>query len=159
MHSVIKTSAMLAVGMASLCTTISLVYSRNLISIFIHHASSSLEHGIIYLDILCLGCPFSALAYILISVFQAVNYGGESLILALLRKGILDIPLLFVLNTWLPPYGLAWATPVADTICAICAITLYLHFKRRINAGCAVSLTDRLHDASILHRIEHQRIK
>ena len=159
MHDVIRSSLIIAVGMASLCTAISLFGARELISIFIHNASDSLDHGITYLRILCIGCPFSALAYILISVFQAVNFGGESLILALLRKGILDIPLLFVLNRALPPYGLAWATPGADFICAICAITLYELFKKQINRGTAVSLTDRIHDMAILKAFTRAQVR
>ena len=78
----------------------------------------------------CIGCPFSALAYMLISFFQAVEKGQQSLLLALLRKGILDIPLLFLLNSLLPPFGLAWATPAADIVCSITAVIFFLHFMK-----------------------------
>lgn len=159
MHDIIRTSAALAVGMAALCTGVSLIFARSLVSIFIHNASSSLDYGIIYLRILCIGCPFSALAYILISVFQAVNYGGESLILALLRKGILDIPLLFVLNRLFPPFGLAWATPAADIICSITAILLYRHFKRQIELGIDRSLAQRIRIPSAPVLLKKQRIR
>ena len=137
MHSVITASVLLATGLAALCTAASLLFSHPLISLFIHHESPSLNHGMVFLRMLCLGCPFSALAYVLISVFQAVNDSVHSLILALLRKGILDIPLLFVFNRLMPPYGLAWATPAADLACALCAVVLYEVFRKRISPGTA----------------------
>ena len=62
-----------------------------------------------------------------ISFFQAVKEGKTSLVLALARKGVLDIPMLFVFNALLPPFGLAWATPIADIICCGMAV---LCFKR-----------------------------
>ena len=63
--------------------------------IFIHHSSDSLACGVDFLRILCLGGPFSACAYAFISFFQATGEGMRSFILAILRKGILDIPLMF----------------------------------------------------------------
>ena len=130
MHKIIRTSAVIAVSMASLCTLCSLFFSQQFISIFIHNDSPSLLHGIHYLKILCIGCPFSALAYVLISVFQATNHSAYSLVLALLRKGILDIPMLFVLNSLCSPYGLAWATPLADFVCAVASLFLYCSFSK-----------------------------
>ena len=52
----------------------------------------------------------------------------RSLILALLRKGILDIPLMFVLNRFFGRYGLVSATPIADVVCCITAAVLFLVF-------------------------------
>lgn len=128
MYNALRLSVMLSVIMATLCTIASLLLSRELIGVFIHHASASLDYGSVFLRILCIGGPFSALAYMLISFFQAVERGQQSLILALLRKGILDIPLLFLLNFLFPPFGLAWATPIADIFCSVVAILLFLKF-------------------------------
>ena len=126
-HS-LAVSTVLSIIMASICMIISLIFSRDLISVFIRHASSSLIYGSVFLRILCIGCPFSALAYMLISFFQAVEKGRQSLILALLRKGILDIPLIFVLDHLFPPFGLAWATPAADIVCSIVSVFFFAGF-------------------------------
>ncbi|MDD7443834.1 MAG: hypothetical protein PUK69_03725, partial [Clostridiales bacterium] len=66
-----------------------------------------------------------------ISFFQATGHGMHSLVLALLRKGILDIPLMFILKGMFPVYGIVWATPAADIICCIAAtITLAVFMGR-----------------------------
>ena len=49
----------------------------------------------------------------------------ESLICSILRKGSLDIPLLFVLNALFPLYGCAAVQPIVDCICMIVAIYFY----------------------------------
>ena len=55
----------------------------------------------------------------------------KSLVLALLRKGILDIPLMFFLNVYYGRYGLVSATPIADVVCCITAAILFFIFLSR----------------------------
>ena len=129
MYSAICIAAGSSVVLASVCMIISFAFSRLLIGCFIRTSPSDM-YGTVYLRILCMGCPFSALAYTMISFFQAVKKGRTSLILALLRKGILDVPLLFLLNAICPPFGLAWATPAADVACCVvAAVCFYSYFK------------------------------
>lgn len=131
MKKVVYASASISVGIALLCTVTCLVFAKPLISVFIHVESDSLNYGIIFLKILCLGAPFSAFAYTVISFFQATGRGVKSVILAMLRKGILDIPLMFVLYSAIPVYGIVAATPIADTACSIIAIILFVDFIRK----------------------------
>ena len=105
-----------------------LFWSDALIGMFISGETESLRYGATFLRILCLGGPVSACAYSIISFFQAVNRGRKSFILAILRKGVLDIPLMFVLGTCFPVYGVVWATPAADCVCCIVALALYCQF-------------------------------
>ncbi|MBR1409414.1 MAG: hypothetical protein IJ573_11095 [Clostridia bacterium] len=126
MKDAIRLTSVSAVAAATVCMVISLSATRPLVEAFIHTQAAA-ECGEAYLRILCLGCPFSALAYVMISFFQAVKEGKTSLILALARKGVLDIPMLFIFNLLLPPFGLAWATPIADSVCCIMAV---LYFAR-----------------------------
>ena len=55
----------------------------------------------------------------------------RSFILAILRKGILDIPLMFILKEIIPIYGIVWATPIADILCCIVALILFTRQMRR----------------------------
>lgn len=59
----------------------------------------------------------------------------HSLVLALLRKGILDIPLMFILKGMFPVYGIVWATPAADIICCIAATVTFAVFMGRFDEG------------------------
>ena len=130
MKSSITLSMALSIAMAALCMTVSLVFSRQLIGLFIPGGSESVTYGAAFLRILCLGGPFSACAYALISFFQAVGKGMRSFVLAILRKGLLDIPLMFLLNRLLPIFGVVWATPITDVICCCISIAMFVAFLR-----------------------------
>ena len=52
-------------------------------------------------------------------------------LLAILRKGLVDIPLMFILNNTMPIYGIVWATPIADVICCVTAIAFFASFMRQ----------------------------
>ena len=53
-----------------------------------------------------------------VMTFQACGMGMLSLVFAFLRKIVLEIPALFVLNAVFPLYGLAYAQFVAELILA-----------------------------------------
>lgn len=131
MKTSITLSMALSVAMAAMCMTVSLVFSRQLIGLFIPSGSESVTYGASFLRILCLGGPFSACAYALISFFQAVGKGMRSFVLAILRKGLLDIPLMFLLNRLLPIFGIVWATPITDVICCVISIGMFVVFLRQ----------------------------
>ena len=130
MKASINLSMALSVGMASLCMLASLLFSRELVGVFIKHCSASFDASAKFLRILCLGGPFSACAYAIISFFQATGKGMRSFVLAILRKGVLDIPLMFALNRPFPVYGIVWATPIADLVCCATALELFITFLK-----------------------------
>ena len=132
MRSAIRVSHNLAVVTASVCMAASLLWARPLIGIFIRNGSASLDFGTMFLRVLCVGGPFSASAYTYISFFQATGEGGKSFLLALLRKGIVDIPLMFLLRRLLPVVGIVMATPLADALCCIVANFLFAAYMRHL---------------------------
>ena len=132
MRSAIRVSHNLAVATASVCMAASLLWARPLIGIFIRNGSASLDFGTLFLRVLCVGGPFSASAYTYISFFQATGEGGKSFLLALLRKGIVDIPLMFLLRLLLPVVGIVMATPLADALCCIVANFLFAAYMRHL---------------------------
>ena len=130
MKSVILTSSSISVGLSLLCMALSLFLSNQLIGLFIRTASPSHSFGASFLKILCVGAPFSAFAYTAISFFQATGNWEKSLAIALLRKGLLDIPLMFLLKRLLPVFGIVFATPVTDFVCCIIAAVMYIRWIR-----------------------------
>ena len=132
MKAAVSISATISVGLAALCMVVSLVFARPLVSIFLEHDLISLKFGAQFLRILCLGGPFSACAYAFISFFQAVGESLKSFVLAILRKGVLDIPMMFILVRLIPIYGIVWATPIADIACCVVSIALFARFIRRL---------------------------
>ncbi|MDO5443987.1 MAG: MATE family efflux transporter [Eubacteriales bacterium] len=130
MKSVIFTSSSISVGLSLLCMALSLFLSDQLIGLFIRTASASRSFGDAFLRILCVGAPFSAFAYTAISFFQATGKWEKSLVIALLRKGLLDIPLMFFLKRVIPVFGTVYATPIADFVCCIIAVIMFIRWIR-----------------------------
>ena len=123
MKGVLRISLTASVSVSALLMGAYLLLSRQLVGLFLP-AGESREYSAAFLRILCLGCPLSALGYTVISFFQAVNQGGKSFLLASLRKGAVDIPLMFLLQSVFQAQGLVAATPLADLVCCAAAALL-----------------------------------
>ena len=62
---------------------------------------------------------------------------AQATVLSILRKGVLDIPLMFVLNEVWPVYGVACATPIAEVISCVLAVVLAVRFLKSLGGGDA----------------------
>ncbi len=131
MRHTVYLSATMSIIISVACMAVSFIFSHQLVDLFLEAGGDSHGYGSVFLRILCVGAPFSAWAYTVISFFQATGHMTKSLVLALLRKGILDIPLMFVLNALYPIYGIVCATPAADIICCITAVVLFILFMKK----------------------------
>ena len=135
MRQVFGKSVSIAVILAAMCTAVNMAFARPLVNLFIHSDTGSDLLGMRFLRILSVGAPFSAFAYAVISFFQATGRGTRSLVLALLRKGIVDIPLMYILTSLLPMYGIVWATPLADIVCCFTSVVLLRCFLKQHGRG------------------------
>ena len=79
--------------------------------------------------------PMMALCYPMIIQFQAMGQARASLVCSILRKGVLDIPLLFLMDALLPLYGCMWVQPIVDTISLVVALRFYRHIQRSAPAA------------------------
>lgn len=80
------------------------------------------DYGTRLLRGLCLGIPFLCMDFIAVGVFQACGLGKKALLFAVLRKIVLEIPALFILNYLFPLYGLAYAQMTAEIILSVAAV-------------------------------------
>ena len=88
--------------------------------------------GTRFLRGLCLASPFFCVDFLGVGVFQACGMGKKSLAFAILRKIVLEIPALFLLNRLSPLYGLAYAQLCAEVILAAAAIVALRQIFRRL---------------------------
>ena len=95
----------------------------NLIRLFMDNPEI-VEYGSAFLRGMCLGMVFLCVDFMAVGVFASLGKGKYSLTFAILRKVVLEIPLLFVLNMLWPLYGLAYAQFLAEVILAIAAIIM-----------------------------------
>ena len=68
-----------------------------------------------------------------VGVFQATGMGKEALIFAIMRKIVLEIPAIYILNYVFPLYGLAYAQLVAEAVLAAVAVAVLIKLFRRLN--------------------------
>ncbi len=140
MSKVVYASGAISLAVASICMVVSLIFSKPLSEIFVHE-QLSIFRASEFLTILCIGAPLSAVGYTVISFFQACGKAWRSLILALLRKGIMDIPLMLIFYFAAIASGdshgpelIVWATPIADMVCCVVSLILfYVYLKNHGN--------------------------
>ena len=90
------------------------------------------EIGAMFLRGFALALPCQCLDFLAVAVFQAVGLGRYALLFAVLRKLVLEIPALFVLNILFPLYGLAYAQFAAELCLAIAAVVLLVRLFRQL---------------------------
>lgn len=129
-----KSSILFAIGvMMPIMAAVTLGYwlgAAGLVRLFIDNGEI-IAYGTRFLRGMCLGMAFLCLDFTTVGVFQALGMGGFALLFAVLRKVILEIPLLFVLNALMPLYGLAYAQPITEGILAAAAVIMLVRIFRR----------------------------
>ena len=126
----VKLSESVLCAMALVCC----VFSRQITGAFIDDAAT-VAYGSAFLYGMSLSVPFLAMDFLAVGVFQAVGRGSLSLLMALMRKAVLEIPALFVLNAVWPLYGLSCAQLFAEICMAGFGAWLLLRLIRRIESG------------------------
>lgn len=107
------------------------IFSEELISLFMKN-ESVIGYGKVFLRIMAPTQPFLTLDFIGVGVYQACGMGKKSLVFAICRKIVLEIPALFILNKLFPLYGLAGAQLFAEVILAIAAVIVLASMFRTL---------------------------
>ena len=112
-----------ALGFALTCLVVYEIFAPDLASLFIKD-SATIAYAAAFLRRMVTAMPLMSVCYPMIIRFQAMGRAKESLICSLLRKGLLDIPLLFIMDALVPLYGLMWVQPIIDGISLTAALIL-----------------------------------
>lgn len=115
-------------GFSILCLAVYEIFAPQLASLFISD-SITIAYSASFLRRMVTAMPFMALCYPMIIQFQAMGKVREALVTSILRKGILDIPLLFLMDAVLPLYGCMWVQPIVDCTSLLVAIAFYRRLK------------------------------
>ncbi len=91
---------------------------------------SVVSFGSAYLQGLCLAQPFLCIDFTAVGVFQSCGMGRRALLFAVLRKIVLEIPALILLDKLFPPYGLAYSQLVAEAVLSAAAVIMLLRIFR-----------------------------
>lgn len=114
-------AAKLSLAIMVSATVCYLIFADSLVRLFMDH-ELIVSYGAAFMRGLCLAQPFLCLDFLGVGVFQACGMGKKSLLFAFLRKIVLEIPALFLLNHFFPMYGLAYAQLCAEVALATAAV-------------------------------------
>ena len=115
---------------ALVCLVLFEGFAPQLAALFIDDATT-IHYAAGFLRRMVIAMPMMSLCYPLIIQFQAMGKARESLVCSILRKGVLDIPLLFLMDTLFPLYGCMWVQPMVDGISLVAATAFYRRLRRR----------------------------
>lgn len=110
------------------------IWAGDLIRLFMDN-ETIVAYGTRFLRGFCLGQPLIYMDFLAVGVFQALGLGKNAFIFAIMRKIILEIPALFILNYFFPLYGLAYAQPLAELGLAIAAVVMLRGIFKRSQLG------------------------
>lgn len=105
-----------------------------LIRFFISDAET-VRYGKIFLRILSLACPATAMNFMIITIFQATGQKIQPLFLSLLRKGSLDVIFMLLLQHIIGLNGIVWATPLADWSVFFFSLFLIIPYVKNLKSS------------------------
>ena len=97
-------------------------------SLFIQDAMT-VTYAASFLRRMVVAMPMMSICYPMIIQFQAMKRMKESLVCSVLRKGVLDIPLLFLMDSLVPLLGLMWVQPIVDAVSLLVCFAFYRNLK------------------------------
>lgn len=120
------------VALALICVSIVYFFSAPiLVSIFMDNPII-IDFGATFLRGFCLGIPFLCIDFLAVGVFQAVGKGMNSLVFALTRKLLLEIPAIFILNRLFKLNGLPYSQFVTEILMSFIAVTTLIRFFKTL---------------------------
>lgn len=128
--SILFTGKIVVVFMAAV-TVAYYAFAGFLSSLFMKNPAV-VAYGTRFLRGFCLAMPFLCIDFLGVGVFQSCGLGKNALLFALLRKIVLEIPALYILNALFPLYGLAYAQFAAESILAVAAVIVLVRLIRNL---------------------------
>lgn len=102
--------------------------------LFIQNAET-VAYGKGFLRVIALACPLTTINCIAIMIFQAIGKKLQPLLLSILRKGVSDVPFMFLYNVCFGIDGVAWATPTAECVGLIFSAIFLIGLFRKMDRG------------------------
>lgn len=102
-----------------------------ILHLFIPEAQTS-ALGAQFLRIACLAVPFTAVNFLISYTLQAMGKGTQSAILTFSRQGLLNIPLLIIMDVTIGLYGMIWTQLVVELVMLPVSLGMYMHTWRKL---------------------------
>lgn len=99
---------------------------------FFINDSATIEYGQYFLQVIALSCVFISVCMMIITIMQAVGSKIMPMFLSLLRKGVLDVPFMFLMRKLIGQNGIPWATPMSDLVATIISVIVFAFFWKKL---------------------------
>ena len=132
MKKVTDFSRLCALCFAALCVMSFELLAPGLIKLFIDE-QETVFYGTAFLRICCLATPLMVINFQMVYTLQAMGKGIPSLILAVCRQGLLNIPAVYIMNYFFGLKGIAMAQIAADALTMLIAFGIYGRVYRKLN--------------------------
>lgn len=124
---VLKISIVIALSLTALIY----VFADKLIRFLIDN-DEVVMHGEKLLREMSIGILFLAIDFLAVAVFQAIGKGLYSLVFAITRKIVLEIPAIIILNKIYPLYGMGFSQVISEFVLAIAGVIMLVFiFKEK----------------------------
>lgn len=127
-RNVFRLGCVISLSFSIGCLIIYEIFAPHLSALFIQDPVT-IRYSAGFLRRMVTAMPMMSICYPMIIQFQAMGKFKESMVCSILRKGVLDIPLLFFMNGILGLNGCMWVQPIVDSISLIVASGFYRRMK------------------------------
>lgn len=107
------------------------VFAHGIMHLFISEIRTS-TLGASFLRIACLAVPLTSINFLISYTLQAMGKGAKSAILTFSRQGLLNIPLLIIMNITIGLYGMIWTQLAVEVIMLPVSFLMYRHTLREL---------------------------
>lgn len=106
-------------------------FAPQILHLFIPEAQTS-SLGAEFLRIACLAVPFTSVNFLISYTLQAMGKGVQSAVLTFSRQGLLNIPLLIIMNLTVGLYGMIWTQFMVEIIMLPVSLGMYYHTWKKL---------------------------
>ncbi len=121
----------ITVSFSVVCTFVYRSFAAPIIKFFIDEPET-VKEGTKLLPTLAIAVVFCALTFLMNTIFQATGKKLYSLVTSVLRKGVFDIPLMYIFGKIWHETGIVVATPVSEVLSIFVAVFLLLKFFKSV---------------------------
>ena len=134
MRSVSVFSWAVALALSACFVACFAAFAPQILRLFIPEAETS-ALGARFLRIACLAVPLTSVNFLISYTLQAMGKGVQSAALTFSRQGLLNIPLLLLMNALFGLYGMIWMQLVVEVLMLPVSLGMYAHTFRRLRSA------------------------
>jgi len=116
----------------AIITTAFLFFCAVPVSRFFIDDAQTVKYAKHFLKIICTICPMQTISLMTVTVFQGIGKKIQPLLLSFMRKGVVDIPVMLLMNHIMGVMGIPWSIPISELFASIVAIILIIPLLKNI---------------------------